>query len=226
MFVLDPDNTSKSTTKYEGDTALLPEHWSQFKFVPNPGDLRPADAILTSPKAADFGQNEIRQAQADALGWAIDNEHVQWTHVAVSIKDWEVVEAVVPKIKRTSMLERSPDYTLRSRRVPSWTDNQRNKFAKESEQRLGQRYDRITACMIWGYSKLPKWAKELIKAPSSSSDSKEKICSTLYADVYMIVTDGGSLWPEEGLEKKRVPLPADISRSSVLEDVHWNWLCL
>lgn len=179
--------------------------------APNVELLEAGDVLLFSPLKPNFVQRLIQRSQG---GYPLQD--ARWTHVSVIFDRERLVEAVTPRVRCGTVYDQATSGLIRARRAVGLSPGDRLRVAVEVLSELGSGYSRAYAFSIgWG-NLLPSRRQRSFKP-----HPRAVICSQLFSDAFARAT-GQSIVP--GKLSKIVP--ADLSRTSMLQDVQFGWVPL
>lgn len=228
--MLDPLNITPAVITGQvkkGDLPNLTQEQVDFGFVPDVTGLRAGDLILFQPLVPSFAQTGIINAQKPQ--YAAPTGEQTWTHAAVYLKDWRLIEAVpgdhvthgnlLSSVPNCRILVRRP--ALFTQKTPAEAELLGMQLALEAALHLGvARYGLVAAMLIKLRIKSPT-----IRLPQKYSEMKANsiICSGLYAKCFQIAASGNSLMTAEMLRNDVPVTPFLLSQVSSLTDVAVGW---
>jgi hypothetical protein len=213
QILIDPND--RGDTSGTISVNIVPEKTRKYGFVPNFALCKPGDLILSHPLSSGFLDRRIVRTQIRA---GFDAEHARWTHAAVFLYEDLIVEAVPHDgvITRT-LYSDIPDSVLRVRRRPGLRDEERYKIALCAQRMLGSRYNIRAALSIGWRARSGLWDRDWFP-----SIGPVIICSKVFYDAHVEITR--SLLRDCPMTD--LVMPAHLSATSDLEDVHISWLKL
>ncbi|KAA0070013.1 NlpC/P60 family protein [Tardiphaga sp. P9-11] len=228
--MLDPLNITPAVITGQvkkGDLPNLTQEQIDFGFVPDITGLRAGDLILLQPLEPSKAQTEIINAQKPQYVAPAGTQ--TWTHAAVYLKDWRLIEAVpgdhvthgnlLASVPNSRILVRRP--ALFTQKAPSEAELLGMQLALEAALHLGvARYGLVAAFLIKFRIKSPT-----IRLPQKYSELKSDsiICSGLYAKCFQIAASGNSLLTAD-MQRNDVPVtPFLLSQVSSLTDIKVGW---
>lgn len=196
-----------------GTGVLLPAKVRKFGRVPEFEKIEPGDVVLTEPIKRGVISTIIQAAQKTA---GFDYAHARWTHAAVAVDDRFVIEANVPGVVLSDLLDRATSFRIRVRRPYHLSQIQRYRLALQASNTLRRRYSLFTALAVGRASLVG-----LMNHSTLLNYGRGTICSKLYSDCYLRVSGNRAL-----TDNPYVVTPAHLSMSAELQDVRIGWLAL
>jgi hypothetical protein len=222
---LDPANPVAQVTGSfkKADIPYLGSKQFEFGYLPNIKKIKPGDVLLTSsvePNAAGGLVSYFQRKQTIHTA--------KWTHAAVYVGDWAVIEAVpLHGIRLGSILDYVPDHKMLFRRPQVMCGGDAHgseimglKIALQAALRVpNSRYGWVKAYEI--SRNLARKARYVFDWRNEET-SGNFVCSGLYSKCVSIAT-GQFLAPASFIEQDQPVTPAMLAGASTLQTLDVGW---
>jgi hypothetical protein len=224
QITIDPRSIPPEAADETVSITPIPPKTRNFGFVPDLRRCEAGDLVLSFSISPGFAERQIVRAQIQA-GLSADDS--RWTHVAIFLYQDFVLEAVPWKgVITRSLYSDIPDSVLRVRRRSKNSEDLEDeekyrikgyKVALCAQRMLGTRYDIGAALSLGWRSRFTRmWNRDWRPAIKAAV-----ICSQVVYDAHTEITLGLL----KGCPLRDV-MPAHLSATSDLEDIHIPWVKL
>ncbi|MFG1359638.1 hypothetical protein [Xanthobacter pseudotagetidis] len=208
--VLDPG--TMGTPGQRLTIAVAPLKCRDFGHVPDVTAMQPGDLVLFGAVKPTWNGRIVVDAQRRG-GFA--EQDCQWSHVAVYLYDWYVVEALPwHGVIQRNILEYVPGFRMRIRRAPALAMEDRYRIALRALSMFGQGYSHLGIGLLYLDLLRGLWSAEKVV-----SSPRINICSRVFHDAHAAIT-------RRQLREcpfDRVVTPAHLSATPDLDDVEVGW---
>ena len=221
--ILDPDDVGTPSTATWEPPNVPRRVRESFGYVPDETQLQPGDLLLVCPKNQTAVSNGIRNIQLDA---GLHRKDACWSHVGIYLGAQEAAICEATREQGVCVGELYdylpgdgvPANWLRFRREPNMSPEDRWRLCVHALKRIGEPYDWLSAYKLFVQSRDRKYG---FWRSHRSHAGIAVICSQLYRDAFQHVT--GKLPVAKNVN---IVLPAELSATTLLEDVAVNWVKL
>ena len=212
--MLDPNNIGNAT-KCQAIPYRLPKKIRKFGYIPEHSDLSVGDLLLLSSCRPSFLDRRIIWIQQCLCAPA----DAEWTHAAVYIGGYSIVEATGKSgVRVSSIFDRIPDYKIRVRRPSFEEQNESWRLVVRALMRISQPYARRRAVEIYLRTLAMQIFPKRHISRAGKSVEAAAICSELCVEAYAESTGRVLLDPGDGYV-----LPADLAACTNTQEVNARW---